>query len=100
MRGFFTKSIPNFFDSAAKGLFGGGKKGGGGDRMEGGETGAGAYGGGAGSGGISDSGSIANPDNAMASSNAETSDGSQSLPLIPIAIGVVVVGYFIFSKKN
>jgi len=106
MRGFFTKSIPGFFNSAAKGVGGllGGKRGGGGgggggDRMEGGESGAGAYGGGAGSGGISDSGSIANPDNEMASSNAEDSDGSQSLPIIPIVIGVAVVGYFMFSKK-
>jgi len=102
MRGFFTKSVPGFFNSAAKGLFGGGgERGGssGSDRMEGGPEGAGAYGGGAGSGGISDSGSIANPDNEMASTNAETSDGSQSLPIIPIVIGVAVVGYFMFSKK-
>ena len=106
MRGFFTKSIPGFFNSAAKGVGGllGGKRGGGGgggggDRMEGGPEGAGAYGGGAGSGGISDSGSIANPDNEMASTNAETSDGSQPLPIIPIVIGVAVVGYFMFSKK-
>jgi hypothetical protein len=57
-------------------------------------------GGGAGSGGISDSGSIANPDNEMASTNAETSDGSQPLPNIPIVIGVAVVGYFILSKNK
>ena len=101
-RGLFTKTIPGLLSSAVNGVGGllGGRKGGGGDKIEGGPEGAGAYGGGAGSGGISDSGSIANPDNEMASSNAETSDGSQSLPLIPIAIGVVVVGYFIFSKKN
>ena len=99
MRGFFTKSIPGFFNSAAKGLFGGGGGSSGSDKIEGGPEGAGAYGGGAGSGGISDSGSIANPDNEMASTNAETSDGSQSLPIIPIVIGVAVVGYFMFSKK-
>lgn len=68
--------------------------------MEGGPEGMGAYGGGAGSGGMSESGSIVNPELATASTHTETSDGSQSLPLIPIAIGVVVVGYFIFSKKN
>jgi len=98
---FFTKSIPGFFNSAVNGVGGllGGRKGGGGDKIEGGPEGAGAYGGGAGSGGISDSGSIANPDNGMASANAETSDGSQSLPIIPIVIGVAVVGYFMFSKK-
>ena len=105
-RGLFTKTIPGLLSSAVNGVGGllGGRRGGGGgssgsDRIEGGPEGAGAYGGGAGSGGISDSGSIANPDNEMASTNAETSDGSQSLPIIPIVIGVAVVGYFMFSKK-
>ena len=84
-RGLFTKTIPGLLSSAVNGVGGllGGRRGGGGgssgsDRIERGPEGAGAYGGGAGSGGISDSGSIANPDNAMASTNAETSDGSQS----------------------
>jgi hypothetical protein len=101
-RGLFTKTIPGLLSSAVNGvggLLGGRRGGGGGDKIEGGPEGAGAYGGGAGSGGISDSGSIANPDNEMASTNAETSDGSQSLPIIPIVIGVAVVGYFMFSKK-
>ena len=105
-RGLFTKTIPGLLSSAVNGVGGllGGRRGGGGgssgsDKIEGGPEGAGAYGGGAGSGGISDSGSIANPDNEMASTNAETSDGSQPLPIIPIVIGVAVVGYFMFSKK-
>ena len=104
-RGLFTKTIPGLLSSAVNGVGGllggrrGGGGGGGGDKIEGGPEGAGAYGGGAGSGGISDSGSIANPDNEIASTNAETSDGSQSLPIIPIVIGVAVVGYFMFSKK-
>jgi hypothetical protein len=104
-KGFFTKTIPSIFNSATNGLLGGGGRGGGGgssgsQRMEGGPEGMGAYGGGAGSGGMSESGSIVNPELATASTHTNTSDGSQSLPLIPIAIGVVVVGYFLFSKKN
>ena len=102
-KGFFTKTIPNLFNSATNSILGGGRRGGGSsgsERMEGGPEGMGAYGGGAGSGGMSESGSIVNPELATASTHTETSDGSQSLPLIPIAIGVVVVGYFIFSKKN
>ncbi len=98
---FFTKSIPNFLNSAAKGLLGGGGKGSSGsERMEGGPGGMGAYGGGAGSGGMSESGSIANPDSTSTSPYISNSDGSQSLPLIPIAIGIAVVGFFILSKKK
>jgi len=108
-KGFFTKTIPSIFNSATKGLLGGGGGGGGGgrgggssgsERMEGGPEGVGAYGGGAGSGGMSESGSIANPDSGSTSPYISDSDGKQPLPLIPIAIGVVVVGYFLFSKKN
>ena len=103
-KGFFTKTIPSIFNSATNSLLGGGRGGGGGssgsERMEGGPGGAGAYGGGAGSGGMSESGSIVNPEIATASTHTNTSDGSQPLPLIPIVIGVAVVGYFIFSKKK
>jgi hypothetical protein len=107
MRGFFTKSIPGLLNSAVNGVGGllGGRRGGGGgssgsDRIEGGPEGAGAYGGGAGSGGMSESGSIANPDSTSTSPYISDSDGRQSLPIIPIAIGVAVVGYFILSKKK
>jgi hypothetical protein len=48
---------------------------------------------------MSESGSIANPDSASNSPYISDSGGSQPLPLIPIAIGVVIVGYFMFSKK-
>ena len=107
-KGFFTKTIPSIFNSATNGLLGGGgggRGGGGGggssgpERMEGGPEGVGAYGGGAGSGGMSESGSIANPDSTSTSPYISDSDGRQSLPIIPIVIGVAVVGYFMFSKK-
>ena len=97
---FFTKSIPNFFNSAAKGLLGGGgKRSSGSERMEGGPGGMGAYGGGAGSGGMSESGSIVNPELPTASTHTSDSDGTQPLPIIPIVIGVAVVGYLMFNKK-
>ena len=105
-KGFFTKTIPSIFNSATNGLLGGGgggSRGGGSsgpERMEGGPEGVGAYGGGAGSGGMSESGSIANPDSTSTSPYISASDGSQSLPIIPIVIGVAVVGYFILSKKK
>jgi hypothetical protein len=99
-KGFFIKTIPNLFNSATNSLLGGARGGSSGsERMEGGPGGMGAYGGGAGSGGMSESGSIVNPELATASTHTETSDGSQPLPIIPIVIGVAVVGYFMFSKK-
>jgi len=48
---------------------------------------------------MSESGSIVNPEIATASTHTSDSDGSQPLPIIPIVIGVAVVGYFMFRKK-
>jgi hypothetical protein len=88
----------------AKELFGSGKGSGGsgsgsGSGSGGAYSGAGQNGGGAGSGGISDSGSLVNSDIPTASSHESESEGMKSSTLIPIAIGVAVVGYFLFSKK-
>ena len=98
----FMKSTTGLLNGA-KGLFG--PKRGGGGGSGGGGSGGGAYagagqnGGGAGSGGISDSGSLVNSDIPTASSHESESEGMKSSTSIPIAIGVAVVGYFLFSKK-
>jgi hypothetical protein len=81
----------------AKGLFGprrGGSGGGGG----GGDSGG--YGSGGGSGGIDESGSAINSNIPSATTHIKDNDGMQSSSLIPIAIGVAVVGFFIFGKKK
>jgi hypothetical protein len=98
----FMKSTSGLLNGA-KGLFGpkGGSGGGGSGSGGGGAySGAGENGGGAGSGGISDSGSLVNSDIPTASSHESESDGMTSSTLIPIAIGVAVVGYFLFIKKK
>jgi hypothetical protein len=97
----------------AKGLFGprrggsGGGGGGGGGGDSGGYgsggpsgSGGGGYGSGGGSGGIDESGSAINSNIPSATTHIKDNDGMQSSSLIPIAIGVAVVGFFIFSKKK
>jgi hypothetical protein len=98
---------------AQSGLFGGKRSGGGGGGGGGGEgeskaingeasgaSGAsGAYGG-SGAGGMSESGSAINSGIPSALSHISDITGAKSSSLIPLAIGVAVVGYFIFSKKK
>ena len=94
------------------GIFGGGKRSGGGGGGGGGEGGGGggggggeAYGGsgasgGSGAGGMSESGSAINSGLPSALSHISDITGTNSSSLIPLAIGVAVVGFFIFSKKK
>ena len=90
------------------GIFGGGGGGGGGSGGGGGggEGGGGeAYGGsgasgGSGAGGMSESGSAINSGLPSALSHISDITGTNSSSLIPLAIGVAVVGYFILSKKK
>jgi hypothetical protein len=90
------------------GIFGGGKRGGGGGGGSSGGSGegSGAYteagqnGEGAGSGGMSESGSAINSGIPSALSHISDMTGTNSSSLIPLAIGVAVVGFFIFSKKK
>ena len=94
------------------GLFGGKRSGGGGgggggggeskavDGEASGASGAsGAYGG-SGAGGMGESGSAINSGLPSALSHISDITGTKSSSLIPLAIGVAVVGFFIFSKKK
>ena len=103
IRGFMGSTIKSAkgLIGGAKGLFGSGGGSGGGSGSGGGAySGAGQNGGGAGSGGISDSGSLVNSDIPTASSHESESEGMKSSSLIPIAIGVAVVGFFLFSNNK
>ena len=107
IRGFMNSTVTSATGllNGAKGLFApaGGRGGGGSGGGGGGESGAsgrsGAYRGG-GAGGINESGSAINSNIPSASTRMKDNDGMQSSSLIPIAIGVAVVGFFIFSKKK
>ena len=111
IRGFIgsTVSTANGLLGGAKGLFGPRRGGGGGGGGGGGDSGGygsggasgggGAYGGG-GAGGIDESGSAINSNIPSATTHVSDTNGMQSSSLIPIAIGVAVVGFFIFSKKK
>jgi hypothetical protein len=114
IRGFMNSTVTSATGllNGAKGLFapaggrgGSGSGGGGGGGDSGGygsggaSGGGGAYGGG-GAGGIDESGSAINSNIPSASTHIKDNDGMQSSSLIPIAIGVAVVGFFIFSKKK
>ena len=86
------------------GIFGGGKRSGGGGGSEGsGEAynGEASGSGGSGrSGGMSESGSLINSGIPSALSHISDMTGTNSSSIIPLAIGVAVVGFFIFSKKK
>jgi hypothetical protein len=112
----FGNSINTSIQSYTKiltqsGLFGGKRSGGGGGGGGGGETKAidGDVSGtalasngvsGSGSGGMSESGSAINSGIPSALSHISDMTGTNSSSIIPLAIGVAVVGYFIFSKKK
>jgi hypothetical protein len=88
--------------SQIRGSDGGGYEGGegGGGYGGGGEAGLGPVGGpGGGPGGGEDSGSALNSEIPSAFSHVYDVDGTESSSLIPIAIGVAVVGFLIFRKK-
>ena len=88
--------------SAIRGSDGGGYEGGegGGGYGGGGEAGLGPVGGpGGGPGGGEDSGSALNSEIPSAFSHVYDVNGTESSSLIPIAIGVAVVGFLIFRKK-
>ncbi len=87
--------------SAIRGSDGGGYEGGeGGGGYGGGEAGLGPVGGpGGGPGGGEDSGSVLNSEIPSAFSHVYDVNGTESSSLIPIAIGVAVVGFLIFRKK-
>jgi hypothetical protein len=116
IRGFMNSTVTSATGllNGAKGLFapaggrGGSGSGGGGGGESGASGGSGSYGGGGvggvngggGVGGVNESGSAINSNIPSASTHIKDNDGMQSSSLIPIAIGVAVVGFFIFSKKK
>ena len=107
IRGFMNSTVTSATGllNGAKGLFapaggrGGSGSGGGGGGESGASGGSGAYGGG-GAGGVNESGSAINSNIPSATTHVSDTNGMQSSSLIPIAIGVAVVGFFIFSKKK